>query len=158
MSFVDGNDSVNPRVHFEAGVKDLTRLDKVRFINLFGSVQYGILYSVAYLIIGIGLHILFPPFIKSQPLMEMIGWILLQCIVIVILTFYVQKAIEAIPGLLSFFPDYFQFETLKQKGYIPYGVQEYKGDIASSIILIGTQYQLFEKIIHVTNEISRQFH
>lgn len=61
MSYVPGDKSINPRIHFEAGIKDVLRFDKVRLINLTGSIQCGIIYSILYFIAGIGLHILFPP-------------------------------------------------------------------------------------------------
>ena len=157
MSYVPGDKSEDPKVHFEAGIKDFARLDKVRFINITGSIQYGILYSIAYFIVGIALHIIFPPLIKGQPLFNIFLWIVLQCVVLVIVSFYVDKFIEAIPGFLSFFPHYFDFNKLLAKGFIPYGVSEYKGNMASNIVLIGTQINLLNKVSYFTQEVANRF-
>lgn len=157
MSYVPGDKSEDPRIHFQAGIRDFTRLDKVRLINIVGSAQYGILYSVVYFILGIGLHILFPTFNTNISLLSLFGWILLQCLVIIILTFYVRKFIEAIPGIISFFPTIFNASDLRAKGFIPYGVDEFKGDMASSIVLIGTQYRLLEKIAYLTEQVTKRY-
>jgi hypothetical protein len=157
MSYVPGDKSEDPKIHFEAGLKDFVRLDKVRLINITGSIQYGILYCIAYFIIGLSLDIIFPEFTKNIGLWKLAGWILLQCLVIIVVTFYVRKFIEAIPGIASFFPGFFNIRDLVQKGFIPYGVDEYKGDMASSIVLIGTQINLFNKIAYLTNELAKGY-
>lgn len=156
MSHVDGDRSTDPAIHFQAGIKDLVRLDRVRFINIVGSIQYGILYSIIFFLVGVGIHLLFPPLIKGQSLLSLCFWILLQSIVIIQATFYARKLIEAIPGILSFFPSYFNLDELRSKGFVPYGIDEFKGDMASSIILIGTQYRLLEKVAYVTYEVGKR--
>ena len=156
MSHVDGDRSTDPTIHFQAGIKDLTRLDKVRFINIVGSIQYGILYSLLFFAVGIGIHLLFPPLVKGESLLTICLWILLQSMVIIIATFYIKKLIEAIPGIFTFFPRYFNILELQSKGFVPYGIDEFKGDMASSITLIGTQYRLLEKVVYVTNEVAKR--
>ena len=157
MSYVLGDKSIDPKIHFDAGIKDLIRTDKVRLINLTGSIQYGIIYSIIYFIVGIGLHVIFPPLIKSASLLNIFGWILLQCLIIIIITFYVQKFVEAIPGWASFFPTYFDFSNLITKGFIPYGVGEFKGSMVANIVLIGTQINLFDKVSYFTTEFSKRY-
>jgi len=155
MSYVPGNKSEDPRIHFQAGMRDLLRVDKVRLINVVGSVQYGIIYSIVFFIIGIILHSVFPVFTTKISLVSLFGWILLQCLVIILITFYVRKLIESIPGIFSFFPKYFNVSDLQAKGFIPYGIDEFQGDMASSIVLIGTQYRLLEKIAYLTEEVAK---
>lgn len=157
MSYVPGDKSVDPKIHFEAGMKDFARFDKVRLINIIGSIQYGTLYSIVYFIVGISLHIIFPPLIKGQPLLNLFFWILLQCLVLVIVSFYIDKFIEAIPGIASFFPSFFDFNELLVKGFIPYGVSEYKGNMASNIVLIGTQVNLLNKVAYLTQEVAKHY-
>lgn len=157
MSFVPGNKSEDPKIHFEAGMKDFIRLDKVRLINVGGSIQYGILYCISFFIIGVILNAIFPEFTKNISLLELSGWILLQCIALIVVLFYVRKFVEAIPGMFSFFPSYFNIRELEQKGFIPYGVDEYRGDLASSLVLIGTQVNLFHKITYLTNEVTKLY-
>lgn len=157
MSYVPGDKSTNPRIHFEAGMKDFARFDDVRLINILGSIQYGILYCIVYFIIGLSLDVVFPQFTKKISLMSLGGWILLQCIVIILISFYVRKFVEAIPGIASFFPNIFNEPELITKGFVPYGVDEYKGDMASSIVLIGTQINLFNKIAYLTTETAKRY-
>lgn len=157
MSYVPGQKSEDPKVHFEAGMKDFARLDKVRLINIGGSIQYGIGYCIVFFIIGITLHNIFPALNKSDPLLNTFLWIILQSLVIIVLTFYAEKFVEAIPGIFSFFPKFFDFQKLLAKGFIPYGVDEYKGNMASSIILIGTQYNLLSKVEYFTTEFSKRY-
>jgi len=157
MSYVPGNKSEDPTVHFEAGLKDFARLDKVRLINIGGSIQYGILYCLVFFVIGVLLHSIFPTLNKSDPLFNIFLWIILQSVVIIIVTFYVEKLVEMIPGLFSFFPKFFDMNELLSKGFIPYGIDEYKGNIASSLILIGTQYHLLNKVEYFTTEFSKRY-
>lgn len=157
MSYVPGNKSEDPKIHFKAGMEDLLRVDKVRLINIGGSIQYGILYSVIYFAIGILLHVTFPPLYKSESLTNIFLWIIFQCVVIILITFYVQKFVEAIPGIASYFPGFFNPTDLRAKGFIPYGVSEFKGDMASSLILIGTQIRLLDKIAYFTTEFSKRY-
>ena len=65
------------------------------------------------------------------------------------------RQVEAIPGIATFFPTVFNASDLRAKGFIPYGVDEFKGDMASSIVLIGTQYKLLEKIAYLTEEVAK---
>jgi hypothetical protein len=146
MSHVSGEKSLDPTTHFLAGMKDVFRVDTVRFINLVGTIQYGLLYAVVFFFLGIGIERLFTPFRAGAPPSELVGQVLLQCIVITIAIFYVRKFVEAIPGILSFFPSDFNLDKLMDKGYIPYGIDEYKGEMMLSLVLIGTQVNLLQKI------------
>jgi hypothetical protein len=149
MSHVSGEKSLDPATHFSAGMKDLFRVDTVRFINIVGTVQYGLLYAIVFFFLGVGIERLFPLFRSGASAQELAGQILLQCFVILIALFYARKFVEAIPGILSFFPSMFQLDKLLEKGYIPYGIDEYKGEIMASLILIGTQVNLLKKIAYL---------
>ena len=155
MSYVPGDKSVDPQVHFMAGMKDLLRFDKVRLINILGSVQYGVAYIIAFFIAGIGINFIFPSFTTNESLLELFLWIMLQSIILIIVTFYIQKVIKSIPGIISFFPQYFDYNKLLTHGFSPYGIDEYKGDMTSSIILIGTQVNLLKKVSYFTTEFSK---
>ena len=157
MSYVPGNKSEDPKIHFEAGMKDFARLDKVRFVNIIGTIQYGIIYCLIFFVVGITIHSIFPALNKSDPLLNTFLWIILQSILIIVLTFYIEKFVEAIPGVASFFPNFFDFNKLLAKGFIPYGVGEYKGNMAASLILIGTQYNLLNKVEYFTTEFSKRY-
>ena len=158
MSYVPGDKSVDPQVHFMAGMKDLLRFDKVRLVNILGSIQYGIAYTLAFFMAGIGINFIFPPFTTSETSLSKLFFLILsQSLVIIITTFYVQKLIEAIPGIISFFPQYFDYNKLLTQGLVPYGIDEYKGNMASNIILIGTQVNLLKRVSHFTTEFSKRF-
>jgi hypothetical protein len=149
---VVGENSEDPRVHFRAGMKDLLRLDQVRLINITGSIFYGFIYIILFLIMGVILHYIFPISSSSQSLLSLFGWILLHCFVIIISVFYIRKFVESIPGPIYYFPDY--LKKLEQDGLILHGIDEYKGDMAASVVFIGTQYRLLEKIALFTNKLS----
>lgn len=155
MSYVPGENSEDPLVHFRAGIKDLTRFDQVRLMNISGSVMYGFLYIILFLIIGIFLHYIFPPVNNNISLLSLFGWILLQSFVIIICVFYSRKLIEAIPGPITFFPEY--LKKLQGDGLILHGIDEYKGDMAASVVFIGTQYLLLEKIALFTRKFSQLY-
>jgi hypothetical protein len=155
MSYVPGENSSNPIIHFKAGMKDLFRFDQVRLINIFGSILYGFIYIVLFLIIGVFLHYLFPQLTKKESLSSLFFWILFQSVVIIVILFYCRKFVEAIPGPITFYPEY--LEQLKEKGFILYGIDEYKGDMATSIVFIGTQYRLLEKIAFFIYKFSKTY-
>jgi hypothetical protein len=146
MSHIRGEHSLDPKTHFLAGMKDFFRMDTVRLINIVGTIQYGLLYAVVFFFLGVGIERLFPPFRANTSTRERIGQVLLQCFVLLIVIFYARKLVEAIPGILSFFPSWFNLDKLLEKGYIPYGIEEYKGEIMASVVLIGTQVNLLKKI------------
>lgn len=146
MSHVDGEKSMNPYIHFRAGMKDFFRLDQVRFVNIFGSIQYGLLYAVVFFFAGIGIESIFPKYNSAANFKTLALQVILQCIVLTIIIFYSRKFVEAIPGILSFFPSIFNKDNLLKHGFIPYGVEEYKGEMMMSIILIGTSVNLLKKI------------
>ena len=79
----------------------------------------------------------------------------MQCLVLIVISFYVQKFVEAIPGWASFFPQYFDFPKLLAKGFIPYGIDEFKGSMAANIVLIGTQVNLLNKVAYFTTEMAK---
>jgi hypothetical protein len=157
MSYVPGERALDPKTHFKAGMEDLFRVDKVRFLNINGTIQYGLLYGILYLFCGILINNIFPAYTTNIQLRSLFMWIILQSIVIIIATFYSQKFVEAIPGWASLFPGFFNPEELKSKGWKPYGIPEYKGDMAASIILIGTQINLLKKIELFTRKFSKKY-
>ncbi len=146
MSKVPGEKSLDPYTHFTAGMKDFFRFDQVRFVNIFGSIQYGLLYAVVFFFAGIGIESIFPKYSSSASFKTIAIQVILQCILLTIVIFYARKFVEAIPGILSFFPKLFDKNNLLRHGFIPYGVEEYKGEMMMSIILIGTSVNLLKKI------------
>lgn len=146
MSHVDGERSENPYIHFHAGMKDLLRFDQVRLLNIFGSVQYGLLYAIIFFFAGITIEYIFPSFRSGAIIQTLINEIILQCIVLIIVIFYVRKFIEAIPGFMTFFPGILDVNSLILKGLVPYGIDEFRGEAMLSLILIGTQINLLKKI------------
>jgi hypothetical protein len=159
MSYIPGDKSEDPQVHFKAGIKDVIRFDKVRLINIIGSIQYGISYIIAFFIVGITVNYVFPSFTTTsdQSLFNLFLWILIQSLIIIIIIFYIKKIIEAIPGIPSFFPEYFDYTKLLAQGFIPYGIAEFQGNMATNIILIGTQVNLLKKVSYFTTEFSKRY-
>jgi hypothetical protein len=146
MSHVDGQKSLDPYIHFKAGMKDLFRFDQVRLVNILGSIQYGLLYAFVFFFAGIGIESVFPKYNPIAKFKTLASQVTLQCIVIIIVIFYARKLVEAIPGIITFFPKAFNQQNLLRHGFIPYGIDEFKGEAMMSIILIGTSVNLLKKI------------
>jgi hypothetical protein len=151
MSKVYGEKSLDPYTHFVAGMKDFFRLDKVRFVNIMGSVQYGLLYAIVFFFAGIWSESIFQPFSKSVPIHKITRQVILQCLLLIIIIFYARKFVEAIPGIISFFPNLINLSSLIPKGFVPYGIEEYKGEGMMSLILVGTQVNLIKKIGYLSH-------
>lgn len=156
MSMLQDEKSINPRIHFEAGMKDFFRLDQVRFINIIGTIQYGILYFIIYFFVGLVIEYLFPRFTTKISVNSLVLQILGQCLIVLIAVFYVQKFVESIPGILSFFPGLFDRNKLIDEDYKPYTIQEYKGEMISSLILVGVQFNLLKKIILLSSILTKR--
>ena len=146
MSHVDGEKSLDPYVHFTAGMKDFFRVDNVRLVNILGSVQYGLLYAIVFFFAGVGIETVFPKYSASATFRTLALQVLLQCIVLTIVIFYARKFIESIPGLMTFFPNKINTEKLIEHGLVPYSLDEYKGETMMSIILVGVSTNLLKKI------------
>lgn len=146
MSHVDGEKSLNPYIHFTAGMKDFFRLDKVRLVNILGSIQYGLLYAIVFFFAGIAIESVFPKYSPTAAFRTLALQVLLQCIVLTIVIFYARKFIESIPGLMTFFPNKVDEQKLIDHGLVPYSLDEYKGETMMSIILIGVSVNLLKKI------------
>lgn len=146
MSHVDGEKSLDPYTHFTAGMKDFFRLDKVRLINILGSVQYGLLYAIVFFFAGIAIESIFPKYNPTESFRTIALQVLLQCIILTIIIFYARKLVESIPGLMTFFPNKINTEKLIEHGLVPYSLDEYKGETMMSIILVGTSVNLLKKI------------
>ena len=146
MSQVYGQKSLDPAIHFKAGIKDLFRFDKVRLVNIMGSIQYSLLYAIVFFFAGILIESMFPKFNPTASFETLVYEVILQCILTAITIFYARKFVEAIPGLISFFPQTFNSQKLIDHGFIPYGIDEFKGEAMMSIVLIGTEVNLLKKI------------
>jgi hypothetical protein len=150
MSHVQGEKSLDPATHFKAGMKDFFRVDQVRFINILGNIQYGLLYAIIFFFTGIFIEEIFPKYSPTASFKRLAVEVTLQCIVIAIAIFYARKLVESIPGIPSFFPNFFNESKLLQDGLVPYSIAEYKGETMMSIILIGTSINLLKKIGRLT--------
>lgn len=146
MSHVNGESSLDPYVHFRAGMTDVFRVDQVRLTNILGSIQYGVLYAIVFFFAGIFIESLFPKYIATASFRTLALQVVLQCIVLTIVIFYARKIVESIPGLITFFPKKVDEAKLIAHGFIPYGIEEYKGETMMSIILVGTSVNLLKKI------------
>lgn len=115
--------------------KRLTNFDKIRRLKLIEIIQYTILYTIVTLPLSAILEEIFPEPDETKNKWIILLEVLLQTMMIAILVFYIQKFVKLIP-----------FIYMGDKEYKEHKIFEYQGDITISIIFVGTQKNLFEKI------------
>jgi hypothetical protein len=108
-----------------------------RIYHILESLQYGILYMIAAFIGGVGLDSLFPKFKKETPILQLFYEIALQCLLLILVVYYIRYNIKHIP---------FIFPIHKGSGFIPYTTPEYNGEMMMGLIFLGSQLQLIRKI------------
>jgi hypothetical protein len=120
----------------------LITFDKIRIYKLLENLQYAFLYILITLPLSGLVEDLFPDLDKNKYSYILFLEIVLQCLIIVIMVFYIQKIVKLIPVL---FP--------VDKNYKKYRVSEYDGVIIISLIFVGTQNNLINKIRELRNRL-----
>lgn len=123
--------------------------NEVRVMELLESIQYGVLYLVFGFGLGVFLDYSFPAYnerVKTWPLFLEVS---LQCLLLIVLTFYLRKVIKIVPFL-------FMIDTGGKGGssYKPYESSEYGGEVMIAIVLLGAQFNLIKKL----DLLSRRFY
>ena len=123
--------------------------NEVRVMELLESVQYGVLYLVFGFGLGVFLDYSFPNYnerIKTWPLFVEVS---LQCLLLIVLTFYLRKIIKVVPFLFVI-----DFTGKGGSSYKPYESSEYGGEVMIAIVLLGAQFNLIKKL----DLLSRRFY
>ncbi len=125
--------------HIQHHIKSLFAFDKVRFMELLESIQYGIAYLVVGFFAGTVLDFSFPYFNEETPVHVVFLEVVLQSLLLIILVFYVRLLVKTMPSL-------FDFHLGKRSRYVPYSASEYGGELMISLAVIGAQFHLIKKL------------
>lgn len=144
--------SLKPEPHAMDHVRERTEKlllnDEFRVMELLESIQYGFLYLVAGFGVGVTLDYSFPSFNEQTRTSTLFLEVILQCLLLIVLTYYLRKVVKIVPFL--FMLDI----TGKGKSYKPYQAEEYGGEVMIAIVLLGAQFNLIKKL----DLLSRRFY
>ena len=144
--------SLKPEPHAMDHIRERTEKlllnDEFRIMELLESIQYGFLYLVAGFGVGVTLDYSFPTFNEQTRTSTLFIEVLIQCLLLIVLTYYIRKVVKIVPFL--FMLDI----TGKGKLYKPYQAEEYGGEIMIAIVLLGAQFNLIKKL----DLLSRRFY
>ena len=127
---------------FNNNLKDLLSLNKKRFYELLGIVQYTILYIIFSMIFAHLIDVIFfDPYkdIKEENLQKLFIDVILQIILCVIAVFYIKKIVRLFPFFLN----------------KKYNVSEYNDEIVISFVFIASQYNLLKKIEYIILKVDK---
>jgi hypothetical protein len=125
--------------HVKRHIKSLFAADKVRFMEIVESIQYGIVYLVIGFMAGTVLDYSFPSFNEETPTKVVFLEVVLQSVLLIVLVFYVRLLVKTMPSL-------FDFHLGKRVRYVPYSTSEYGGELMISLAVIGAQFHLIKKL------------
>jgi hypothetical protein len=144
---------IDPKMHFYEGIQDLFRFDKIRGFQLISAIQYGTLYGVIFFFVGLLVEYFLPPANERTPIYKIFAEVIAQCLLMIILVFYIRKFVKAIPLLTSFF----NVKQSKQIGFAPYAVEEFGGEFMLAAVFIGVQLHLLQKITILAQRFMKYF-
>lgn len=145
--------SIFPEPHAMEHIRERTEKfllrDEIRIMQLLESIQFGIAYLVVGFGVGVTLDYSFPSYnenIRTGPLFIEVS---LQCLLLIILTFYLRKFVKIMPFL-------FMMDTTGsgKSSYKPYQSEEYGGEVMIALVLLGAQFNLIKKL----DLLSRRFY
>ena len=145
--------SIRPEEHALDHIRERTEKlllrNEIRVMELLESIQYGVLYLVAGFATGVALDYSFPPYSEQVKTGTLFAEVALQCLLLVILTYYLRKIVKIVPFLFMI--------DLAGKGrssYKPYEAEEYGGEIMIALVFLGAQFNLIKKL----DLLSRRFY
>jgi len=145
--------SVRPADHAMEHVRTRTEKlflnNEIRVMELLESIQYGVLYLVVGFITGVTLDYSFPNFNEQTKTSVLFTEVALQCILLIVLVFYIRKLVKIVPFLFVI-----DFTGSGKSSYKPYEASEYSGEIIIAIVLLGAQFNLIKKL----DLLSRRFY
>jgi hypothetical protein len=130
--------------HVQERIASLFRFNEVRAMQLLESIQFGLGYLVVGFFAGTVLDYSFPGFEEDISTGKLFLEVLLQCILLIILVFYVRKIVKIMPFL--FVLNYDINRNGKVDAYNPYEASEYGGEIMIAVVILGAQFNLIKKI------------
>jgi hypothetical protein len=121
----------------------------VRIMELLESIQYGILYLVAGFGVGVALDYSMPSYNEQVKTSTLFLEISLQCLLLIIVTFYLRKLVKIMPFLFVL-----SSSGSTKSNYVPYRAEEYGGEVMIALVFLGAQFNLIKKL----DLLSRRFY
>ena len=145
--------TIKPEAHAMEHIRErsekLLLNNEIRLMELLESMQYGILYLVAGFGLGVTLDYSFPSYNEQVRTSTLFLEVAIQCLVLIVLTYYLRKVIKVIPFLFVV-----DFTGSGKTNYKPYQSEEYGGEVMIAIVLLGAQFNLIKKL----DLLSRRFY
>ena len=130
--------------HVQERIRSLFLMDDVRIMQLLESIQFGLGYLIVGFASGVALDYSMPSFDETTPTGTLFLEVALQCLLLIVLVFYIRKVVKIMPFLF----------VLNHKTYKPYQASEYGGEVMIAIALLGAQFNLIKKL----DLLSRRFY
>lgn len=121
----------------------------IRAMELLESIQFGIAYLVVGFAVGVTLDYSFPNYNEDTKTSTLFLEVALQCLLLIILTFYLRKLVKIMPFLFVL-----DFSGTGKTSYKPYQAEEYGGEIMIALVFLGAQFNLIKKL----DLLSRRFY
>jgi hypothetical protein len=125
--------------HVDRHIKSLFAFDKVRFMEILESIQYGFGYLLVGFFAGTVLDFSFPTFTEESSVWVVLAEVILQSLLLIVIVFYVRLLVKTMPSL-------FDFHLKGRSRYVPYSTSEYGGELMISLAVIGAQFHLIKKL------------
>jgi hypothetical protein len=135
--------------HIKERTEKLLLKDGNRIMELLENIQYGILYLVVGFATGVALDYSFPHYSEHTKTSVLFTEVALQCLLLIILTFYLRKIVKICPFLFMI-----DFTGSGKSTYKPYTAEEYGGEVMIALVLLGAQFNLIKKL----DLLSRRFY
>lgn len=145
--------SIRPADHAMEHVKTRTQklllTNEIRVMELLESIQYGVLYLVLGFGLGVTLDYSFPNYNEQTKTSILFTEVALQCLILIILTFYLRKIVKIVPFLFVI-----DFSGQGKSTFRPYEGAEYSGEVIIALVFLGAQFNLIKKL----DLLSRRFY
>ena len=135
--------------HVKTRTQKLLLTNEVRVMELLESIQYGVLYLVTGFALGVTLDYSFPNYNEQTKTSVLFAEVALQCLLLIVLTFYLRKLVEIVPFLFVI-----DFAGQGKSTFRPYEAAEYGGEVIIALVLLGAQFNLIKKL----DLLSRRFY
>lgn len=129
--------------HVKERIRSLFEFDEVRVMKLLESLQFGAAYLIVGFFLGTLIDWSFPNYDDDKTTGEVFKEVVLQCLVLIVMVFYLRKIVKIMPFLFVLNFDLNQDGITKK--YRPYEETEYGGEVMIAVAVLGTQFSLIKK-------------
>ena len=125
-------------------IQSLFLFNEVRVMEILESLQFGLGYLIVGFFAGTILDYSFPKFEENEPTSKLFTDVLFQCLLLIIMVFYIRKIVKIMPFLFVLNVDINR--NGKVDGYRAYEATEYGGEVMIAVAILGAQFNLIKKL------------